>query len=81
MSGAWRLARGATLDGDGATFTVWAPSARDVVLHVANGAARGDHALSPVNGEPGVLTTHVRGVRAGDRYGFCLDGGDALPDP
>ena len=73
--------RGAMIDDDGALFSVWAPSAREVVLHVATGVARGDHALSPVDDEPGVLFAHVPGVRAGDRYGYRLDGSDPLPDP
>ena len=75
------VARGVTLDDAGATFSVWAPSARQVVLHVATGAARGGHELSPVGGAPGVLAARVDGVRAGDRYGYRLDGSDPIPDP
>jgi len=60
---------------------VWAPTPRSVVLHVATGEARGDHALSSADDAPGVLVAHVAGVRAGDRYGYRLDGGDPLPDP
>jgi maltooligosyltrehalose trehalohydrolase len=75
------IARGVTLDDEGATFSVWAPSARTVVLHVTTGEARGDHELSPVEGMPGVLAARVDGVRAGDRYGYRLDGGEPLPDP
>jgi maltooligosyltrehalose trehalohydrolase len=75
------VARGVTLDDEGATFSVWAPAARQVVLHIATGEARGEHALSPVDGAPGVLAARVEGVRAGDRYGYRLDGSDPLPDP
>ena len=77
----WRAGRGAWLEDAGTTFTVWAPLARTVVVHVAGGVAAGDHAMAPVEGEPGVYAAQVRGVRAGDRYGYRLDGGDALPDP
>ncbi len=75
------VARGVTLDEDGATFAVWAPAARDVVLHVATGAARGDHELAPVGDAHGLRGAYIAGVRAGDRYGYRLDGGDPLPDP
>jgi maltooligosyltrehalose trehalohydrolase len=75
------VARGVTLDDAVATFSVWAPSARNVVLHLATGEARGDHALSAVDGAPGVHAVRLEGVRAGDRYGYRLDGSDPLPDP
>ena len=35
----WRAERGVRLDDAGATFTVWAPSAKRVELHVASGVA------------------------------------------
>jgi len=74
-------ARGVTLDAKGATFSVWAPAAREVVLHIAGGDARGDHAMTPVEGEIGVFELHVDGVRAGVRYGYRLDGSEPVPDP
>ena len=77
----WRAERGVRLDDAGATFTVWAPSAKRVELHVASGVAAGDHPMTPVDGEPGVFAAQLRGVRAGDRYGYRLDGADPLPDP
>ena len=80
-SGASRAERGVVLEEAGATFTVWAPSATSVTLHVATGAARGEHVMSPVADEPGVVAAFVDGVRAGDRYGYRLDGSDPLPDP
>jgi len=80
-SDAWRAERGVVLENGGATFTLWAPSATKVVLSVATGDALGEHAMSAVEGEPGVLFAHLPGVRAGDRYGYRLDGSEPLPDP
>jgi maltooligosyltrehalose trehalohydrolase len=77
----WQLRRGATIAPDGVTFTVWAPRARDVMVHVAGGAAAGDHPLTKLDSERGVWSATVPGVVAGDRYGFRLDGADPLPDP
>ena len=75
------VARGVTLTADGAIVSVWAPAAQDVVLHVATGTALGDHPMPKLDGAPGVYALEVPGLRAGDRYGFRLDGGDPLPDP
>ena len=75
------VARGVRLTADGATVSVWAPAARDVVLHVATGEARGDHPMTRLDDERGVHALELPGLRAGDRYGFRVDGGDPLPDP
>jgi len=77
----WQLRRGATMAPEGVTFTVWAPRAKDVLVHVAGGAGAGDHPLTKLDGERGVWSATVPGVVAGDRYGFRLDGADPLPDP
>ncbi|MEO6526071.1 MAG: malto-oligosyltrehalose trehalohydrolase [Gemmatimonadaceae bacterium] len=78
----WQLRRGATLIDGGVAFSVWAPSARDLVVRVAgDGPAAGDHQAARADGERGVWAVTVPGVSAGDRYGFRLDGGDPLPDP
>ena len=77
----WQLRRGALLGSEGVTFKVWAPRAKDVVVHVAEGAGAGDHPLTRVEGERGVWSALVPHVVAGDRYGFRIDGGDPLPDP
>ena len=77
----WQMRRGALVGAEGVTFSVWAPRAREVVVHVAGGAGAGDHPLARVEGERGVWSATVSGVRAGDRYGFRIDGGDPLPDP
>ena len=77
----WQLRRGATLVEGGVTFSVWAPKARDVVVHVAGGAGAGDHPLAVMAGERSVYTATVPGVVAGDRYGIRIDGAEPLPDP
>jgi maltooligosyltrehalose trehalohydrolase len=77
----WQLRRGALLGVEGVTFKVWAPRAKDVVVHVPEGAGAGDHPLTRVVGERGVWSALVPDVVAGDRYGFRIDGGDPLPDP
>ncbi|MBV8116061.1 MAG: malto-oligosyltrehalose trehalohydrolase [Silvibacterium sp.] len=61
----------------GTEFRVWAPVARQVdVVLTANGSR---HPLSAEN--YGYFVGLVRNARAGDRYRFSLDGGDAFPDP
>ena len=37
----WQLRRGANIAQSGVTFTVWAPDAKQVAVHVAGGAAAG----------------------------------------
>lgn len=86
-----RRCRGATPDAAGATFSVWAPYGGTAVVHLADGPAAGDHAMaraatrasSASHGDDArdIFTVHVPGARAGDRYGFRLDGGAPLPDP
>jgi maltooligosyltrehalose trehalohydrolase len=77
----WRLRRGATLTPSGVTFSVWAPNAERVSVQVAGGAGAGEHAMSRDDGERGVWSVSVPGVKAGDRYGFRVNGGQPLPDP
>ena len=77
----WTLRRGATVLPNSVTFSVWAPNATSVSAHVATGDAAGDHPLLPSKTERGVWETSVAKVRAGDRYGYRLDGVEPLPDP
>lgn len=77
----WTLRRGATVLPNGVTFSVWAPKATSVSAHVATGDAAGDHPLLPSKTERGVWETSVAKVRAGDRYGYRIDGVEPLPDP
>ena len=65
----WQLRRGATITPGGVTFTVWAPRARDVVVHVAGGSA--DHIdvqetahAAGVVGEPLGTAVERRAIRA-----------------
>lgn len=80
-SAAWTLHRGATLTSAGVSFSVWAPRAKTVSVVVVRGGERTEHPLERRAGERGVFAADVAGVRAGDRYGFRLDGADPLPDP
>ena len=80
-AGYWKLQRGASVSAGGTTFSVWAPAATSVSVHLVTGDAAGDHALTRVSDERGVWQTVVPRATAGDRYGFRLDGGDPLPDP
>ncbi len=77
----WRLHRGATVTDDGTTFSVWAPNASAVAVHIATGERPGQHALTRSATDRGMWDLSVAGVRAGDRYGYRVDGGDPLPDP
>ncbi|HEY2065021.1 MAG TPA: malto-oligosyltrehalose trehalohydrolase [Gemmatimonadaceae bacterium] len=82
--GPWRLGRGATLEraASRTTFSVWAPHAHEVTLHVASGRAAGDHRMSRSEGAArDELTVTVDGVTAGDRYGYRIDGRPPIPDP
>ncbi len=73
------LELGAIWLGDGrARFTVWAPRARAVEVHV-HGETRRYVALDP--GEHGYFSAVVDGVRPGTRYTYRLDHADEWPDP
>lgn len=77
----WHLRRGATVLPHAVSFSVWAPSARTVSVHITTGDAAGDHALETSREERGVWELTVPRARAGDRYGFRVDGGEPRPDP
>jgi maltooligosyltrehalose trehalohydrolase len=59
-------------------WRVWAPLARQVEL-VLPGDGRRRVRMTPE--EHGYFTHAEAGVREGQRYVYCLDGGDELPDP
>jgi maltooligosyltrehalose trehalohydrolase len=61
----------------GTDFRLWAPSAKSVEV-VVEGDAIGVP-LKPESG--GYFSATVERVRAGNRYKFRLDGGEAFPDP
>ena len=72
----WRPTFGAALVDDGISFSVWAPNAeRGVELVLA------DRRVAMTSLGDGRYEVTVRGVGAGTRYQFALDGGDPRPDP
>lgn len=68
---------GASLTAEGSQFRVWAPQARQVDVVLTKRGQR--HSLTA--DENGYFIGHIRDVRAGERYRFSLDGGEAFPDP
>lgn len=72
------LPLGARLDGPRATFCVWAPAVHSMAL-VLDGPLRRTHAMA--RDDNGYFTATLPDIRAGQRYGFRLDGDDVLPDP
>ncbi len=79
---AWSLTLGARPTADGVLFRVWAPEAArvDVVSSDTRAHAGEDaHALTPDGG--GYFAGLVRGMRAGARYRYRVDGGESYPDP
>jgi maltooligosyltrehalose trehalohydrolase len=79
-STSWQPAFGATIDGDGVRFGVWAPNAVDGVnVVLGDGDATRDVPMTALG--DGRYEVQVAGIGAGARYGFRLDGGDPRPDP
>jgi maltooligosyltrehalose trehalohydrolase len=78
----WSLERGARLLADGSVrFSVWAPRATRVAVHVIDGAAAGVHELKQIS--PGVHEGIVERARVA-AYNYVLfnqDGHRELPDP
>ena len=73
---------GVHLDGDAATFVVWAAYASRVDLVI--GEAQQRHPMSRVGDTIDtreLWTVTVPGVTGGTRYGYSLDGGPVRPDP
>src|SRR5262245_40083963 len=72
------LAGGASIDGEGIRFRVWAPNSRsvDVVFEEASLAP-----LQLAAAQDGYFSASRRGLKAGTRYRFRLDGGEPYPDP
>ena len=77
---AWTPALGATVLPDGVQFRVWAPAARQVEVEVETPDGPVYHPLALLE-EDGEYGGHVRGLGAGARYRFRLDGGAGYPDP
>lgn len=72
---------GASLQsGGGASFRLWAPSARTVQLVLGDGTDPADvRTMTPL--PDGWFELQVAGVQAGARYAFRIDGGLLVPDP
>ena len=67
---------GADLGPGGVRFALWAPSAKACALSLA-----GETVPMPAAGQ-GWFKTSVAEAKAGDRYGYAIDGaGDLVPDP
>jgi maltooligosyltrehalose trehalohydrolase len=77
----WRLQRGARLTAAGATFSVWAPVAIEIVLVIEDAAGMSEHAMAPSSSGRNVWEVRVDGVKAGTRYGYRVNGGTIVPDP
>ena len=60
---------GAEVSGEGVRFSLWAPAARRVCLHVEDRPPR-----PMVRGADGFYTCFASDARAGDRYSFSFDG-------
>jgi maltooligosyltrehalose trehalohydrolase len=71
-----RLSVGAEITPQGVHFSVWAPDRRRVAVAVEGGT---EHEMEAEEG--GYFSALVSQARAGTRYRFRLDGGDAFPDP
>ena len=52
----WQLHRGATVHTHAVAFSVWAPAATSMSVHIATGDAAGDHPLAKSDTERGVWT-------------------------
>ncbi len=68
---------GANVEGDGVRFTVWAPKVKQVEVVIDEPAQT--MALESLS--DGMHEGFVRGVGAGARYGYRLDGAGPFPDP
>ena len=75
VSPATTLAYGATLLDGEVAFRVWAPNAKRVTLRLVG---EGDHTMQP--SADGAFAA-VLPARAGDRYFYCVDDGQPVPDP
>jgi maltooligosyltrehalose trehalohydrolase len=70
-----RFPIGAEVWAEGTHFRVWAPKRRRVEVVLDSGAA------TELEREPGGYFSGLAKARAGDRYRYRLDGGDAFADP
>ncbi|MDR0965710.1 MAG: malto-oligosyltrehalose trehalohydrolase [Myxococcales bacterium] len=69
-------AQGAFLDGDGATFRVWAPHLDRLALDI-----EGHATIAMTRDAGGFFSTHLDRLSSGALYGYRLPDGRLLPDP
>ena len=78
----WSLPIGAQVKRQGVRFRVWSPDAEQVAVALyENGSLAATHALQPDPEESDYWLAEVRGIGAGARYAFSIDGGEPRPDP
>jgi malto-oligosyltrehalose trehalohydrolase len=70
---------GAQFEAGNARFGLWAPGARSVELCIEDVGGPAVAAMTPVGG--GWFESTARGVPAGTRYRYRIDGGQRVPDP
>lgn len=75
----WNPSLGAIPVEGGTRFRAWATAARRLEVLIDSGAAAGCHRLHAEAG--GFFSGLIRGVVAGDRYRYRLDGNHCYPDP
>ena len=73
----WALDLGATVAHEGVQFRVWAPKASSVSLVIAEMPGE----ISLTAEANGYFSTCVKGIEAGAKYFYLLDGGPRRPDP
>jgi maltooligosyltrehalose trehalohydrolase len=78
MQHEWRPTLGAWLEPRGVRFRVWAPDAKAVRVIFERPGRKGVSLERFIDGTFGTL---VAEAKAGDRYRYELDGGNAFPDP
>jgi maltooligosyltrehalose trehalohydrolase len=82
MKELWTLQRGAQLQPDNSVrFTAWAPRVKQPRVRIGSGSRACEHAMTRVEGEPGVWSVVVPNVGANADYSIVIDDGRALPDP
>jgi maltooligosyltrehalose trehalohydrolase len=73
---------GAQITRQGVLFRVWAPEARAVaVVLFEQGNPAATHPLAPDPEEACYWNGEIKGLGAGTRYAFSVDGGEPRPDP
>jgi maltooligosyltrehalose trehalohydrolase len=78
----WSLPIGAQVTRQGVRFRVWADAAKQVAVQLfENGSPTATHALERDPNEPGYWQAEIRGIGAGARYAYSIDGGEPRPDP